>query len=199
MDFNFIVQRVIAILTKPNEEWGKIKTEKTDMVSLFTKYAIILAAIPAIAGFLGWIIIGKSFGFGVTVRMPFGRGILFLIFTYIFSLVGVFILGFVIDLLADTFGASKNLDESVKIAVYSTTASWIAGILSIIPAIAPLGMLAGLYSLYLLFLGIKTVKAPSKEKEVPYFVVSLIAYIIIMVIMGMMVSLIAFGSARFFV
>ena len=135
MDFNFIIQRAMGILTKPNQEWEKIKGEQIDIVSLFMKYAVILAAIPAVAGFLGWMVIGRSYA-GFTIRMPFGRGILFLIFTYILGLAGVFLLGFIIDALAENFGASKNLDESVKIAVYSTTASWVAGVLSIIPVLA---------------------------------------------------------------
>ncbi len=199
MDFNFIIQRVIGILTKPNTEWAKIKGEKTNIMDLFIKYAIIMAAIPAIAGFLGWIIIGKSFGFGVTIRMPFGRAILYLVFTYIFALIGVFLLGFIIDALAKNFGSTTDLDEGVKIAVYASTASWIAGIFSLIPALAPLGMLAGLYSLYLLYLGIKIVKSPSKDKEVPYFIVTIISYIVIAVIIGMMVSVIVFGSTRYFI
>lgn len=199
MDFNFIIQRAIGILTKPNTEWEKIKGESTNIVDLFMKYAIIMAAIPAVAGFLGWIIIGKSFGYGITFKMPFGRAILFLIFTYVFALIGAFLLGFVIDILAKNFGSTTNLDEGVKIAVYSSTASWIAGILSLIPALAPLGMLAGLYSLYLLYLGIKIIKSPAKDKEVPYFVVTLITYIVIAVLVGMLVSVIAFGSTRFFI
>jgi len=192
MDFNFIIQRVIGILTKPNQEWEKIKGEQTDIVSLFMKYAIVLAAIPAIAGFFGWIAIGKSY-MGYTVRMPFGRGILLLAFTYILSLAGVFLLGFVIDVLATNFGSTKNLDEAVKIAVYSSTASWVAGVLSIIPILAPLGLLAGLYSLYLLYLGIKIVKTPAKDKEVSYFIVTIIAYIVITIMVTMFVSLIVFG------
>ncbi|MCK4835589.1 MAG: hypothetical protein KAT17_03090 [Candidatus Aminicenantes bacterium] len=104
MDFNAIIKRAIAILTKPNDEWKVIKGESATIQDLFLKYAILLAAIPAVAGFLGWIIIGRSF-LGITIRAPFGRGFLWLLFTYIFSLVGVYLLGLIIDVLAPTFGA----------------------------------------------------------------------------------------------
>ena len=68
-----------------------------------------------------------------------------------------------------------------------------------IPVLAPLGLLAGLYSLYLLYLGIKIVKVPAKDKEVSYFVVTIIAYIIITIMIGLFVSLIVFGTTRGFI
>ena len=67
------------------------------------------------------------------------------------------------------------------------------------PCSCPLGLLAGLYSLYLLYLGIKIVKSPTKEKEVGYFVVTIIAYCVITIVVGMIVSLIVFGSTRGFI
>ncbi len=198
MNFDFIIKRALGLITSPNQEWNKIKEEKADIVSLFVNYAIILAAIPALAGFIGWVVIGKSFGFG-TIRMPIGKAIMFLVFTYIFALLGAFLLGLVIDALATTFGAKKDLNESVKISVYAFTIAWLGGVFNLIPAIAVLGLLVGLYSLYLIYLGIKTVKSPPKDKEVPYFVVTLISYIVITVILGMIISQIIFGTTSMFI
>src|SRR4030042_963604 len=62
-----LVARVQAILLKPKEEWVKIKDEPTTIQQLFVPYAVILAAIPAVAQFLGWAVIG---GF----RIPFAGG-----------------------------------------------------------------------------------------------------------------------------
>ena len=107
MDFNLIIQRVIGIITKPNDEWKKIKGETATVPGLFTNYAIILAAIPAIAGLIGWMIIGRSF-MGITIRIPFMRSFTWAILMYVFSLVGVYILALVIDFLAPNFGAKKD-------------------------------------------------------------------------------------------
>ena len=63
---------MIALVTKPKEEWQSIKSEKMSVADMFTKYAIILAAIPAVAGFIGYTVVGISVGFG-TFRIPVGR------------------------------------------------------------------------------------------------------------------------------
>lgn len=196
MDFNAIIKRAMAILTKPNDEWKVIKGESATIQDLFVKYAIILAAIPAVAGFLGWILIGRSF-LGITVRAPFGNSILWAIFSYIFSLVGVFLLGFVIDALAPSFGSKKDMVASMKVAVYAYTAMWVAGVFYLIPNISFLAFIGGLYSLFLLYTGIKDLKEPPQDKAVGYFVGTIVIAIVISVIIGMLVTLIAFGSARY--
>jgi hypothetical protein len=196
MDFNAIIKRAMGILTKPNDEWKVIKGESATIQDLFLKYAIFLAAIPAIAGFLGWILIGRSF-LGITVRAPFGNSILWAIFSYVFSLAGVFLLGFIIDSLAPSFGSKKDLVVSMKVAVYAYTAIWVAGIFYLIPNISFLAFIGGLYSLFLLYMGIKDLKEPPQDKAVGYFAATIVIALVISVIIGMLVTLIAFGSARF--
>jgi hypothetical protein len=195
MDFNAIIKRAIGIITKPHEEWKTIKDESATISDLFMKYAIILAAIPAIAGFIGFTVLGRSY-MGFAIRMPVGRSLMWAIFTYAFSIISVYILALIIDALAPTFGAQKDMIKSLKIAVYSATATWVAGILYIIPALAFLAMIAGFYSLYLLFTGIKNLKEAPKDKEVGYFIAVIVAQIVLAVIIGMIVATIAFGSAR---
>jgi hypothetical protein len=197
MDFNFIIQRVIGIVTKPNEEWKKIKGEKATVAGLFTNFAIIVAAIPAIAGLIGWMIIGRSF-MGITIRVPFMNSFMWMILTYVFSLVGVYLLALIIDFLAPNFGTQKDMVASTKIAVYSYAPAWVAGILNIIPALAMIGMIVGLYSLYLLYLGIKALKEPKEDKALPYFGVVIVVGIVISFLIYYVVGAIAFGSARAF-
>jgi hypothetical protein len=167
------------------------------IADMFVKYAIILAAIPAIAGFLGNLLIGRSV-LGFTIRIPFVRSFAWAIIMYVMSLVGVYVLAFIIDVLAPSFGSQKDLVNSMKVAVYSSTAVWVAGVLYIIPALAILVLVAGLYSLYLLFLGIKIVKNPPKDKEVGYFVVVIIVSIIVNFLVGVIAGAVAFGSAASF-
>ena len=46
-----LVERAKNILLTPAKEWDVIKGEQLTIVDMFTKYAMILAAIPAVAGF----------------------------------------------------------------------------------------------------------------------------------------------------
>ena len=198
MDFNAILKRAIAILTKPTEEWKVIKGETATVQDLFLKYAIFLAAIPAIAGFIGFCIIGVSIGFG-TIRIPVGNGLVWMILQYVFSLAGVFLMGFIIDILAPSFGAKKDLVASMKVAVYSYTAAWIAGVLYLIPSIAVLAALLSLYTLVLLYFGMDQLKDAPKDKKMGYFAVSIVVAIVVFFLIGFIVRAVAFGSGASFV
>lgn len=194
MDFNAIIKRVVAIITKPNNEWENIKNETMTIADMFVKYAIILAAIPAVAGFLGNLLIGRSI-MGFTIRIPFVRAFAWSLVMYVMSLVGVYILAFIIDVLAPSFGSQKDLVNSMKVAIYASTAVWVAGVLYIVPALAILVIIASIYSLYLLYLGIKIVKNPPQDKAVGYFVVVIIVSIVVNFLIGLIAGLVAFGSA----
>jgi hypothetical protein len=197
MDFNAIFKRAIAIITKPNDEWQVIKNETMSIADMFTKYAIILAAIPAIAGFIGYGLIGISVGFG-TFRIPLGRCLIWAIFMYALSLVGVYLTAFIMDALAPSFGSQRDMNRSLKVVVFSWTPVWIAGILYIIPSIAVIVWIASLYALFLLFTGMKHLKEPPQDKLMGYFIVTLVINVVVLFLVGFIVSTVAFGSARAF-
>jgi hypothetical protein len=188
-----LVERAKNILLTPAKEWDVIKAEQLTIMDMFTKYAMILAAIPAIAGFIGYSVIGISFGFG-TFRVPIGTSLVWAILQYILSLGGVFLIAFIMDALAPTFGSTKNLIAAVKIVVFSYTATWVAGILNIIPSLGILVGLASLYSLFLMYMGMQKIKEVPKDKMVGYFVVTIIAAVVVYFVIGMIVGAVAFGS-----
>lgn len=188
-----LVERAKNILLTPAKEWDVIKGEQLTIMDMFTKYAMILAAIPAIAGFIGYSVIGISYGFG-TFRVPIGTALVWAILQYILSLGGVFLIAFIMDALAPTFGCTKNLVAAVKIVVFSYTATWVAGILNIIPSLGILVGLASIYSLFLMYMGMQKIKEVPKDKMVGYFVVTIIAAVVVYFVIGMIVGAIAFGS-----
>ena len=188
-----LVDRVKNLLLSPAKEWEVIKAESWSTADLFTKYAIILAAIPAVAGLLGYSFFGLSYGFGA-IKLGFGTSLTWAILTYILSLVGVFVLGFIIDALAPSFGSTKDMVASLKVAVFSSTPGWVAGILNIFPVLSILVVIASIYGLVLLYMGLERVKSVPKEKMVGYFVVVLIAAIVVYVIIGVVVGGIAFSG-----
>ncbi|MBN2346616.1 MAG: DUF1282 family protein [Candidatus Aminicenantes bacterium] len=189
-----LVERAKNIILTPAKEWEVIKGESLTVSDMFTKYAMILAAIPAIAGFIGYVVIGMSFGGFGTFRLPVGNALVWAILSYVFSLGGVFLLAFIIDALAPSFGCAKDMTAAVKIAVFSYTPAWLAGIVNIIPALSILVLLASLYALYLIYLGLQKIKEPAKDKLLGYFVVSVVALIVIYLLIGFIVGRIAMGS-----
>jgi hypothetical protein len=193
MDFNAIIKRVIAILTKPKEEWEVIKNEEMSVSDMYTKYAMILAAIPAVCSFIGWVVVGRSV-LTFSWKMPVGTGLILAVFTYIAALAGTYILAFVVDALAPNFGSDKDMNKSLKVTVFAYTASWVGGVFYLIPNLSILAIIAGIYSLVLLFSGLKSLKHPPKEKETGYFVAVIVSAIIIFALIGFVLGAIAASS-----
>jgi hypothetical protein len=144
-----LVDRVKNILLTPKTEWAVIDEEPTTAGDLYRGYIIPLAAIGPVAQAIGYSVFGFPVPFIGTYRMPLTTAVVQAVVAYVMTLVGVFVLAVIIDKLAPTFGGVPNQVQALKVAAYSATASWVAGIFMLIP---PLSFLAivGLYSLYLL-------------------------------------------------
>jgi hypothetical protein len=178
-----LVGRVKQIILKPKDAWEQIKGEETTIKDLYTSYAAILAIIPPVATFIGWSIVGMSF-MGFSYRIPFMSGISYAVFHYILSLAGLYLVAFIIDMLAPNFGSRKNMVNAMKVAVYANTPNWVASVLFIIPALSPIVMIASLYSLYLFYLGLPVLMETPKEKTVGYIIVIIIVSIIVFYLTG---------------
>ncbi len=187
-----LVNRAKNLIVSPAKEWQAIKTESLTVSDMFSKYAMILAAVPALAGFIGNSLIGHSV-IGISWRVPIFNGLIWAVLYYVLTLAGTYLLAFILDALAPSFGAKKDMNASLKVAIFSMTASWLAGVFGLIPALAILAIV-GLYSLYLLYLGMKIVKEVPADKLMGYFVVTLIVAIVLYFIIGLIVSTIALGT-----
>ena len=184
-----IIARAQGILLKPKEEWVKIKEETLPVSQLFTSYVLILAAIPAVAQFIGLALIGRRVPFVGWYRYGIGAGFLYAIMLYVFTLVSVYVFGIIINALAPTFSSDKNLDNAMKLAAFSMTPSWVAGVLYIIPFLGILVILASLYGIYLLYLGFVTpLMNTPKEKAVGYLIVSIVVVMVLMIVVSIILG-----------
>lgn len=190
-----IVTRAKNICLSPATEWPVIASEPETTGRLLGGYAAPLAAIGAIAGFIGGAIVGVSLPFVGHVRTPFFQALVGAVFAFGMALVGVFVLSLIIDALAPTFGGQKNQMQALKLAVYSYTPAWIAGVLQIVPVLGILAIFAALYGCYLLYLGLPTLMQAPKDKALPYTVVVLICAIVLSVVLGMFTALIVGAGA----
>jgi len=175
-----IIERVKAFATDPKVEWRAIDAEQITMQDLFTKYVMILAAIPPVANFVGLCIVGSG-PFGATVRMPLAAGVAYAVLMYLLSLGWVYVLAMVIQMFSPKFEGHGEFIDALKVAAFTPTPAWIAGVFSIIPALSIIGNLVSLYSLYLLYLGLPTLTEPPLEKEVPFFCVVVLTMIVLTV------------------
>lgn len=176
-------ERVKGILLKPMQEWQTISGEATTIQELYTSYIVILAAIGPVASIIGMSIVGIRLPFGGSFRVPITTSIGSAVVHYVLTLVGVYILAFIIDALAPTFSAEKNMNQAFKVAAYSSTPGWVAGIFAIIPVLSPLGVL-GLYGLYLLYIGLPILIKSPEEKSMGYTIAVVVAAVVIFVVIG---------------
>ena len=180
-----LVDRVKRILLSPRTEWEVIDNEPTTPAQLFSGYAMPLAAIAPIAQIIGYSVFGITVPFAGTYRVPIGSAITSALVTYVLALAGTYLLGLIIDALAPTFNGQRSQIQALKVAVYSSTASWLAGIFHLIPGLRLLTIL-GLYSLYLLYLGLPVLMKSPRDKAVAYTAVVIVAAVVLFMLTGML-------------
>ena len=179
-----IVERAKNICLSPTTEWPIIAGEPTSTGALISGYVAPLAAIGAVAGFIGGSIIGRTLPYLGTYRVPFFSGLVLAVFTFCMAIVGVFVLSLIINALAPTFGGEQNSGQALKVAVYSYTPAWIAGVLQIVPLLGIFAIFAAIYALYLLYLGLPRLMKCPAEKSVAYTAVVVVCAVVLSVVIA---------------
>jgi hypothetical protein len=180
-----LVERAKQILLSPRTEWQVIDTEPTSAAQLYTSYILPLAAIGPVAQIIGYSAFGVSVPFMGTYRVPIGSAVTSALVSYILALAATYALALVIDGLAPTFNGQRSQIQALKVAAYSSTASWIAGIFLLVPQLRVLTIL-GLYSLYLLYLGLPILMKSPREKSAAYTGVVVVAAIVLFLLAGLL-------------
>jgi hypothetical protein len=171
-----LVSRVKGILLDPKAEWQIIEREPDDTSGLLKNYVAILAAIPAVCGFIGASIIGIA-GY----RTGFFTGIASAIIGYVLTFIGVYVMAFVVDALAEQFGGRKSFGNAFKISAYTPTAAWVASVFTAIPVLSVLTVL-GLYSFYLLYTGLPRLMKVPEDRAMGYLLAVIVCAIIVWVL-----------------
>ncbi|MEO7913956.1 MAG: Yip1 family protein [Novosphingobium sp.] len=197
---NPLVTRIKAILLKPDAEWPVIAAEADSPGSLITRYALPLAAISPVAGFLR----GQLFGygaFGISYKPGLVAGISAAIVAYVLNVVGIIVLALIADWLAPKFAGTANRTNAFKLVVYGSTAAWLAGAFQLIPGLGILG-LAGVYSLYLYYTGAAPLMQVPKDKAVGFTAVTIVCavalYLVVGAVSGAFLTMFGGGAASSF-
>lgn len=181
-----LIERAKNILIQPQKEWDAVNSEQPDIAGILMGYVLPLAGLAAVASFIGYGVIGFNYGFMKLSGTSWG--LYYAVTVLVSAFAGVLVSAFVIDALAPSFGSEKNLGRSVQLVAYSYTASWVGGLLSVLPVLAIVGSLAGIYGLYILYLGFPKLKKTPADKHVSYFIVSIITIIVVYVVIGFILS-----------
>jgi hypothetical protein len=148
------LERIRNIVLAPEAEWRVIEAEPTTVSRLYSSYVMPMAAFAAVMSFFRMSIVGVNVPPGGTVRTPLLSGLFSSLLTFVMGLIGLYLVGLVINVLARGFGGQPNRRQALKTAAYALTPAWLGTALTFLPLGSLLQLLAGLYGIYVLYLGL---------------------------------------------
>jgi hypothetical protein len=173
-----LAERVKGIIVAPAAEWQTIEREPGDPRFLFTNYVAILAAIPAVCGLIGGILLG----------LPILAALAIAVFRYVMSFVSVYVMAFIVDQVAPTFAGRSDFESALKLVTYAATPIWLAGIFRLVPGLSFLSIL-GLYALYVLYTGVTPMMRTPADRALVFTVVVVLCMIVVAIVFGIVLSL----------
>lgn len=184
-----LAERVQAIILRPKDTWSVIAGEGGNVPSIYKNYLVYVAAIPAVASFIGLSIIGAgafgiSHSFDVNLRVPIVSGLVNMVVGFVLSLVMIYVISLIANALAPTFKGEKNSLNAFKLVAYGSTAGLLSGIFNLLPQLSMLGWLAALYSVYLLYTGVPVMMKAPKDKAMGYTAVLIFCSVVAAIIVG---------------
>lgn len=177
-----IIARAKNILLQPKAEWPRIEAEPATVGSIYSNYVVYIAAVPVLATLIGSLVFGYGAA-GLTFRPSLGAALTTAVLQYALQLGGVYVFALIIDWLAPRFGGESNRVNAFKLAAYSATAAWLAGIFALVPPLAILTIL-GLYGIYLLYTGAPVLMKIAQDRSFTYTAAVVVAGILLSLLIG---------------
>lgn len=181
-----LVARTKGIILRPTEEWPKIAAESKSPMEVLTSYALPLAALGPICTLIGSQIFGYG-AFGFSYKPSITSAATMAVVSFIMSIVGIYLVSFIANFLAPKFDGKENFNSAFKLVAYSMTASMLAGVFGLVPALGILAIV-GLYSFYLFYKGVGDTMGVPENKAVSYTVVTVVCAVVLQFVLGAIVA-----------
>ncbi len=163
-----LLNHVWGLFAHPEDEWKTIRKERCTVTRCYCSHVLLLAAIPALAGYfgttqVGWDVPGGREVHKLTQQSALQIAILF----YFTMLVAVVTVGALIHWMGKTYGSKQPLSQCIVLASYTATPLFLIGVMLLYPLLW-LNMLIGLpalaYTVYLLYTGVPVMMGISRER-----------------------------------
>ncbi|GIK47685.1 MAG: hypothetical protein BroJett013_03820 [Alphaproteobacteria bacterium] len=177
----FILSRAYGLLREPDKEWRQIKAEATTIPNILLGYVAPLAAIPPVCDLIGSTLFNR-----LLVIEP-GEALIRAVVTWVVTVALVFLLGLLINALADQFEADRDELGAQKIAAYSLTPAFLSGVFSLWPPLWWLSLFALAAMVYVMYRGLPILMKAPQERALSYAATVTIA--------GMVAGIILFSLA----
>jgi hypothetical protein len=195
-----IVNRAMNMITKPKDEWAVIANEPATVGDLFTKYAVIMAAIPLVftiifGGVLGMAAAGLGGLGGAGMSLGVGAVAGMAVIGYVLSLIILYVMSMIVNAVSPSFNGKSDMVQATKLMTYASTPTWVVGFISWIPLLGGLLAFAAIaYVVYLIYLGLQPVLGVPQEKVAGFTVVIVLIYIVISFVLSVLLAGILFTT-----
>lgn len=179
-----VIERAKNILISPNTEWPVVDKEPANVAAILTSYVLPMLSIGVVATFIGLGLIGQNLPFGGSTASV-KAGLIGALMYVILTVITIFIVAAIIDVLAPSFASEKNWNKSFQMSAYSLTASFVGAIFLLFPALNILVILCTLYCIYALYTGIPVMKKTAADKQVGYLAVVILITVVAMILVGL--------------
>ena len=181
-----LIDRIKNIILSPKTEWPVIETEPTTIAQLYKGYVIPLVAFSALMSFVRLSIVGIG-----SWRMPVLTGLAYALVSFVFGLLGLYVFGWLIDMLAPIFSGQRDRRQAVKTAAYASTPGTIGAVLVLLGGLGrPLHLVAAIWGIYLLYLGLPVLMRSPREKAAGYTAAVIVCAILLFAVFGILFAVV---------
>ncbi|QGM44503.1 Yip1 family protein [Methylocystis heyeri] len=162
-----IARRIRGLILSPKEEWEIIEAEDKSVLDLYREYIVYLALIPPFASCLSAYFFGvpRAAAHGVE-QISLTGGLVRAGFQYLLSLPMLYLVAFVISMIAPYFDGKTDDKRALTLAAYSYTPAWLASAFGLIPGLRWVDIV-GFYGLYVFYYGLpRMMKCPRDHADV---------------------------------
>lgn len=158
-------QLVSTLILRPKEGWPAIASAPLSTAVLMGGVAAPLVTMGTLAAVIGGVYVGIPLPDGSVEHATWERALSGAAASLALTLASVWVMALLIEALAPRFEGSPDRAAAVKLAVYSSTPTWIAALGLIYPPIAVLTSIFGLYSWFLFWWGVPVLVKPNPQRQ----------------------------------
>ena len=162
-----VLKHIWGLFVNPKREWVSIRNDECTVGKCYALHVMVLAAIPAISGFIGTTQFGWQIGAGDPVKLTLESAGMIAIMYYFAMLVGVYAIGWMIHWMGKTYDADVPLAQCVVLAAYTATPLFLIGIMELYPVLwlnMVVGIVALAYTVFLLYSGVPIMMDISEDR-----------------------------------
>lgn len=190
------LRHLIGLLIDPKKEWRSIRGRGYSIGRCLAGHTLLLALIPATAGYIGTTQIGWQIGAGDPVMLTVASATRISILYYLAMIAAVFSVGWMIRWMSQTYGANPSLAECFVLASYTATPLFLIGAMQLYPLLwlnLVIGLPALALTIHIFFAGVPVMMDIPEERAF-VFASAVMAFGLVTLVAMLAVTVLLWGA-----